>query len=178
MRELKKHLQESHKDLHQWFLMHQECLLLNYDEQAGIALEIFAETLHAHIHFENSYLLSSTQQLELRWLPTVYLKEHEKLLQMLGQLIERLKSYTQLQGRKKRLALLEVLDSEQTLLHVMEHHEEREEQDLFVQMLNIETEGVLPEWLTIEAELQGKHQVFKEQLKQLLNDDNDNSKNT
>ena len=150
MNHLKQALEESHKDLHQWFLMHQECLLLGHDAHSQCAFSVFTEILETHLHFENEYLLKHT--LTGRWPLKVYVKEHDKLLQLLAKIAKRLESFYQLQGRLKRLALLEILDQENVFLHVMEHHEEREEQDLFLQLPD--DKNLYQHWLHCEKALQ------------------------
>jgi hypothetical protein len=166
---LKGQLEESHKDLHQWFLLHQECLLLQQDEQAQQAFAAFEHYLMTHITFENDHVLSALQNAHgnLRWNITVYEKEHEKLLVMLGALKNLLASYYLLKGREKRLALLEVLDKQQSFYHVMEHHEEREEQDLFMHLHLIDV-SVEELWLKVESELFEKYNTNKQSLKILL----------
>ncbi len=53
-------LRDNHQDLYQWFLFHQECLLLNHEEYAAQCLHVFQSLLKAHIDFENQQLLSPT----------------------------------------------------------------------------------------------------------------------
>lgn len=176
---LQNSLLESHKDLHQWFLLHQECLLLGYDEHACKTLDVFADYLHQHIDFENNALLplfnldsvvDEAEAIALRWQPGVYLKEHKKLLTILQKQQQQLRAYIKLQGRRKRLALLEVLDAESTFIHVMEHHEQREEQDLFVQMQILELDSIGLEWQKVDVELDEKYRDYKNQLKIVLED--------
>lgn len=164
MMPLREQLEESHKDLHQWFLFHQECLLLQHDTLAQQSFHAFADYLGQHIHFENQHILKQDIAADdLRWSVKVYQKEHDKLVSMLARLSQMLDGYYQMQGRRKRLALLEVINYEQSLLHVMEHHEEREEMDLF-QWIQQEGEA----WLAINQQLTDKYAGLKAELKLYL----------
>lgn len=124
---------EHHKSLYQWFLLHQEGLLTHHIVMAQKAWRVFEGGLRLHLELENEYLFSSTSNVlqtgELRWSKHVYLKEHDKVLKLLDQLSEMLLEFYDFEGRKKRLALLEVLEKQMTFRHVLEHHEEREEMD-------------------------------------------------
>lgn len=170
MSNLRNHLQESHKDLTQWFLLHQECLLLNNDEFANKAFAAFSEYLQHHIEFENNIILTAMQPFEdrLRWKLHLYKKEHDKIEQLLGKLDSKLTQYYQMQDRRKRLALLAILESEQLLKHVMEHHEQREEDDLFIYFEELLSENITMQWLTINQQLTERHDEFKQFLKQFL----------
>lgn len=170
MNHLRNSLEESHKDLYQWFLLHQECLLLHNDADAQLAFLAFTEYLHAHLEFENQHLLNSVvmTKMPLRWAIPVYEKEHEKLQKMLAKLAMYLQHYYALTGRDKRLALLVLLDEEQTLRHVMEHHEQREEQDLFLHLPDSVVAN--EEWRDINAMLDNKYSVLKKRLKLALGD--------
>lgn len=160
---LKNQLAESHKDLHQWFLFHQECLLLGEDILAMQAYDAFMSYLQKHIQFENQYLLNDMRLNDGRWPLEVYRKEHDKLDAMLVRLSQMLVDYQRLQGRRKRLALLELLDYEQTLRHVMEHHEEREEMDLFSHVMKVNAD-----WQTTNLQLQMRYADLKNLLKAKL----------
>jgi hypothetical protein len=168
MSQLRNSLEESHKDLYQWFLLHQECLLLHNDDDARLAFLAFTEYLQAHLEFENEYLLNVQVMtgIPLRWPLDVYQKEHAKLDKILAKLAGYLQHYYGLAGREKRLALLAVLDEEQTFRHVMEHHELREEQDLFSHLPDSLALHEL--WSDMQVRLVDKYAALKERLKLLL----------
>lgn len=170
MSNLRNHLQESHKDLTQWFLLHQECLLLRDDESSKKAFNVFSDYLNRHIQFENEVVLVSMQSVEdsLRWKVHLYKKEHDKIEKLLVKLEEKLSQYYQLQGRRKRLALLEVLDDEQSFKHVMEHHEQREEDDLFLHLDSVLKEDATEQWLEVNLKLEIQYKDLKHSLKTLL----------
>ena len=132
---LKTVLTENHKDMYQWFLFHQECLLLGHERYAGQCLTVYKTVLTAHIDFENTYLLTPGALNEgrtMRWQPSVYRQEHDKILALFA-VVEQLfaRWLATAERRKKRLILLTLLEKQLTLRHVIAHHEEREEQDLF-----------------------------------------------
>ena len=129
----------------------------------------FADFLKAHLAFENEYILPGAEalQLKLRWGILVYSKEHEKLLAMLSDIHAALCHYHGLQGRERRLGLLSLLEREQSLYHVMEHHEQREEQDLFLHLDQF-GEKLKQEWQRREEKLFLRYQTVKEQLKYFL----------
>lgn len=165
-------LEISHRKLRQLFLMQQECLLLAEDEKAWQLMTVFADYLKAHLLFEEQHLFSlfsdSTKQV-LRWQPLVYQKEHEKLLQLLAKNIAMLQSYSKLVGREKRLALLELLAKQNQFEHVLEHHEQREESDLFPALTELQTtEQLNQHWLAIEQDCLASHQIMIKQISQEL----------
>lgn len=168
MGNLRNCLEESHKDLHQWFLLHQECLLLHHDNYARDAMGVFSAYLNKHIEFENTFVLpviGFTDQ--LRWSVTVYEKEHGKLIRMLDGIQQMLVSYAVLQGREKRLALLELLEKEQSFYHLLEHHEQREEQDLFDHLQQLEP-SAHEQWMQVEEALCQSFTALKQSIKQYL----------
>lgn len=160
-------LAENHKDLYQWFLLHQECLLLSEDDLAQQAFAAFSDLLQQHIHFENTYVLAELTQLNaaLRWPQSVYLKEHEKILKLLAAVNESLQRYSASQGRVKRLCLLELLEQQQTLRNVLEHHEEREEQDL---LLALHSDAVKEQGYAAYLQCELQHASLKQRLKAFL----------
>jgi hypothetical protein len=128
---LKDLLEESHKDLHLWFLLHQECLVANYESDALQALKNFQRILLFHLDFEEQRLLKHNND-ATRWPVSVYQKEHDKIKRQLDKLIVKTQSYLDFSGRKKRHALISLIEDQLRFYHLLEHHEEREEQDLFL----------------------------------------------
>lgn len=163
-------LQESHQDLQRWFLYHQECLLLNHDDYAVRSFQVFSHFLTRHIYFENKHLLAYLQQqaVATQWPLAVYQKEHEKLLVMLEKNHRYLLDYVQMQGREKRLALLELLDVQRSLRQLMEHHDEREEKDLLLKLPVLLPENILAQWQQINRQLQEENSVLANTLATFL----------
>ncbi len=127
-------IEEHHKSLYQWFLFHQESLLCQQDDMAAKAWQVFCEGLRLHIELENTYLFSSqsvlVQEGSLNWPLKVYLKEHDKILDLMRKIDSLSDVYFESTGRKKRLLCLELIEKQVTFRHVLEHHEEREELDV------------------------------------------------
>lgn len=151
-------LANSHKELRRLFLLVQESLLLSQDDQALTLFRAFSDYLSAHLRFEDEHLFPLVDQALLRWQLVVYQKEHQKIMQLLQQIDALLSSYVTLQGREKRLALLELLEQQSRFVHVLEHHEQREESDVFLQ---VDTQ-------LAPAELQALDQLWRQQEEQVL----------
>lgn len=83
---------------------------------------------------------------------------------MLDSNARQLAAYIQLNGRKKRLALLELLDAQQRFLHVMEHHEQREEKDLLPGLIQLNVAELLVQWQRISSNLRSANATFKNNL--------------
>lgn len=125
-----------HHLLAQLLTMHQEALLIDDRVLALNVFELFAEALQRHLDVENNLLLPLHRSLvqEYRWSPMVYEKEHDKLLQMAARIRRELAGLGALEGRPRRLAILELLDYQRSFKSVMEHHEDREEQALLPEL--------------------------------------------
>jgi len=125
-----------HRLLAQLLTMHQEALLIDDMVLALNVFDLFADALQRHLGVENNLLLPLHRTLVKahRWQQLVYEKEHDKLLQMAARIRRELALLAAMQGRVRRLALLEVLDYQRSFKSVMEHHEEREEQALLPEL--------------------------------------------
>jgi hemerythrin-like domain-containing protein len=125
-----------HRLLAQLLTMHQEALLIDDMVLALNVFDLFTEALQRHLDVENHLLLPLHRTLvqEYRWSSMVYEKEHDKLLQMAARIRRELAGLGALQGRARRLAVLEQLDYQRSFKSVMEHHEEREEQALLPEL--------------------------------------------
>jgi len=125
-----------HRLLAQLLTMHQEALLIDDMVLAHNIFDLFVDALQRHLDVENKLLLPLHRELvrEHRWPLLVYEKEHDKLLQMVARIRRELAALAAVQGRARRLALLEVLDYQRSFKSVMEHHEEREEQALLPEL--------------------------------------------
>lgn len=171
MPSLQDDLHESHRDLRQWLLFHQECLLLGDADKALLAWQAFSRILGMHIDFENRYLLQPEVEgrQALRWPVNVYRKEHDKLLAMQVDINTRLSQYAGFDGRYRRLALLELLDVELRFVHVLEHHEQREEDDLLTSLAAMpEAENLSRQWRAINNELDDEFAASKGDIRRFL----------
>lgn len=165
-------LTKSHRDLRRWFLFHQECLLLGQDHLAEQCFVAFADYLKAHLQFEDNNLfpLLEKQGLNSRWPLLVYSKEHEKIIALLNKNRDLLADYTKMQGREKRLALLTLLDNQRSFNNVMEHHEEREEMDLFLLLNGFDTAALSLQWQQIEQALEQQYKNIDQRIDAYLRD--------
>lgn len=173
MAALIERLEVSHRKLRQLLLMSQECLLLSEDDKALLLITAFSTYLKTHLAFEDDDLLPlmvGQTAKALRWQPLVYQKEHEKIVQLLHINFRLLQSYLRLQGREKRLALLELLAKQNQFEHVLEHHEQREESDLFL-LLKQQPKALLSQllerWQGIE---QACLQPYQESIKAIMHE--------
>lgn len=168
LQHLQQALTEHHGDIRQWHLLHQECLLLGLDAQSLQSFTAFSDILTLHINFENEHLLYQAAAVNgdtLRFGLLVYQKEHDKILQLLDKLHTDVQDYLNATGRVKRLLLLDLLEKHFRLAGVLDHHEQREESDLF---LHINHLPLQQQWLETYAPLENKLLAFKQQLKQQL----------
>jgi hypothetical protein len=159
-------LEESHKDLYQWFLLHQECLLLAHNDYAEQCWAAFKQGLLAHIEFENNYLLNDNgllADIPLRWQLDLYRKEHNKVLQKLGEIDALFAQYLREQGRAQRIYALELFEKQVSFRHLLEHHETREEQDL-LQHLPVLDNLQMDDYVAFEQQWQS----FKQEVKAYL----------
>lgn len=168
--DLAQQLTDSHRDLQRWFLFYQECLLLGQDSFAQQCFSAFSHYLSAHIQFEDSALFPFVQQhaIATQWPMLVYTKEHEKILALLEKNSVLLDDYTRMHGREKRLALLELLNTQRSFIHMMEHHEQREEQDMFIVLTALDTADLSKQWQAIELALKQQYQAFDRKIDSYL----------
>ncbi|HEX6549896.1 MAG TPA: hemerythrin domain-containing protein [Gammaproteobacteria bacterium] len=123
-----------HVALARLYASHQEALVTRYWKQAASLLEEYSARLTRHIEIEESLLLPRCEAISvsIRWQSKVYRAEHQRI----GQLLER-NIHHLAQARQRGMTpagLIGLLDEEKTLKHVLEHHHEREEKDLFTEL--------------------------------------------
>lgn len=122
-----------HASIDEVFLLHQEALLEQQFPLAKQLLHWFTELLDQHIELEDGLLFPAHQGLseEVRWQTSLYSHEHQKLRQLLLELTLR---FNALHAAPSRRGLLALLDYQRTFKNVLEHHEEREEIALLVEL--------------------------------------------
>lgn len=124
--------QSYHGYLDELFLVHQEALVANQLPLAVSALQTFSLRLKEHIGWEESLLFVCHQALpESRWPTSLYLKEHAKLDDLLGEISRQM---TDVLDRPSRRAVIELIDREKSFKGVLEHHEQREEVALLAEL--------------------------------------------
>ncbi|MEZ5511886.1 MAG: hypothetical protein R3F47_18685 [Gammaproteobacteria bacterium] len=117
-----------HRHMDELILLHQEALLLQQTDLAARFLALFRAMISAHIDAENAWLLPRLDALaEARWPALLYRKEHDKILDMLGNVDARMRVLEGKTAQDYRRAVLALLDYERAFKNVIEHHEEREE---------------------------------------------------
>lgn len=101
--------------------------------EAQRLLEEYEQSLLEHIDLEERHLLPHCDELgNARWPSTVYRAEHRRIEQLVRKAADRL---TRARGSEiTPSVLIALLDDERTLKHLLEHHHEREEQALFIEV--------------------------------------------
>lgn len=120
-----------HDYLGELLALHQEALI---ERDLPLALELWqlhAAMLRGHIDLEDRVLLTAHARWveEPAWATRVYRGEHRKILTM-GEALGRRVAVAD-PGRRAVIALLE---SERSFKHLLEHHEDREEQGLLPEL--------------------------------------------
>ena len=127
-----------HRQLDEMFLLHQELLLQAELVAAMTVLGSYWKCHECHMNFEDEILLPRYARLENegRWNATLYQQEHQKIVdifektqQDLAQLIDQ-----NLDKRQLNRNIIALLDRQKTFKGLCEHHQEREEISLFVEL--------------------------------------------
>ena len=125
-----------HRRIDELLMLHQEALVIQDFPLAQKALRIFAKFLNKHLTLENELLIPAHDSLgcNKQWRTQVYKEEHSKLVDLLDN-IRHMLSKEPAEERMRRW-VIEVIDYERTFKNVMEHHEEREEKGLLLEIDN------------------------------------------
>jgi hemerythrin-like domain-containing protein len=122
-----------HLALSDLFARHQEALVERRWTEAARLLDEYGQSLLRHIDFEERNLLPRCDAVgSARWSSAVYRAEHRRIEQLLCKATDRLRH-----ARESEITpavLISLLDEERTLKHLIEHHHEREEKALFVEL--------------------------------------------
>ncbi len=123
-------LRHCHTFMDECFLLHQEALIAARPRLALRLLVLFWRALRLHIEQEEQVLLPAVGAAaeRLRWPPRLYHGEHRKLESLLRAIGRELWAR---RGGMSRREVIELIEREKTFKHVTEHHNLREEQDLF-----------------------------------------------
>jgi hypothetical protein len=120
-----------HQELDEFFLLHQEAVLLGQFDDAIQLLNCFKELHHLHMGFEDEKLIPKLTRLGNpgRWPASLYTDEHTKVQELLGKTEANLLSLRKGQRPDKdlRREIIAFLDKEKTFKGLCEHHQEREE---------------------------------------------------
>ena len=125
-----------HRQIDELFLLHQEAVIAQELSLAEQALRIFSKFLKSHIELEDQLLLPAHESLgaEKCWRTLIYQEEHKKLLSLLDNILDMMNRPPQPEDMRRWV--IELIDYERTFKNVMEHHEEREEKGLLVELDN------------------------------------------
>jgi hypothetical protein len=146
-------IDKQHQQMEELFLLHQEALLLTKLPLARTLFSAWKNLQIAHLNFENDYLLTELETLEeTRWPHTLYLHEHKKVINLLNKAEHSLKELaleelslddgkgntnkTHVSGKLFRRRLIELLEQHKSLKNVLEHHEQREQQGMLIELEN------------------------------------------
>jgi hemerythrin-like domain-containing protein len=125
---------QCHRDLDDFFLLHQEAVLLGRLDAAIQSLNCFIELHDLHMGVEDQKLIPGLCELgdRGRWPAALYVAEHNKVRELIGKIEDNLLSLSkgQLSGKDFRREIITFLDTEKTLKGLCEHHQEREEAGL------------------------------------------------
>ena len=121
-------LTHEHRLLEQLLQRHQRALVDARIEQAAAHWQRYRQALAAHIDQEEAGL----DQLDsdaLRWPLRLYRAEHRRILELADRIADQL---ARAPRRATAVFRIDMLEREKTLKGVLEHHHEREEQDLYL----------------------------------------------
>lgn len=122
-----------HRALVELFTRHQCALIERRWLEAAWLLERYARDLRRHIDFEERFVLPRCVGAPgTRWPGALYRAEHRRIEQLLGKAADRLASAHR--SEITAAVIIELLDAERVLKHLVAHHHEREEQALFVEL--------------------------------------------
>jgi hypothetical protein len=135
---LTEQLTACHHQLNELFLLHQEALLQGHLGNAASILSSY-ESCHAlHMQFEDDILLPKYADLEKqgKWDATLYQQEHHKISGLYGKIEQGLKCMAgqSLDPSQLRRNIIHLLDREKSYKGLCEHHQEREETSLLVEL--------------------------------------------
>ena len=123
-----------HAVIGELFDRHQEQVVLHQPDPAGITYGQFLAQLTAHIDLEEQLLFPLHESRQtVRWATDLYRKEHRKIETLAAAAGERLADIPP-PGRAYARWAIALLDRQRTLKHVLEHHEQREEQALLIEI--------------------------------------------
>jgi len=125
-----------HRTLDEFFLVHQEAVLVGRLGRAARLLECFCDLHGLHMEFEDRYLIPILDDCPGRWSAKLYSGEHDKIGKLLARTIDDLSALSArpLSGRPLRRALISFIDGEKTLKGLCEHHQEREEKGMLPEL--------------------------------------------
>ncbi len=144
-----------HDELDRLFLCHQEALLSRDVAEAAKWLDRFSRLLSVHMQREENCLLPAFEALALEIPgggPELFRAEHRKLGKLLDELHKRLEQLADVPDLNAR-TVIELLDSEFTFKHLLQHHDSRERKVLYpVLDQHLDDARKLELWRAMEAQ--------------------------
>jgi hemerythrin-like domain-containing protein len=123
-------LNGAHEDLDEVFALHQECLLGGCIDQARRLLDTYRSLIELHIrHEEDRVLPVYSRAANKRWPEELYTGQHQKIRALLDRIEGHLDGFRVGPGWRRRV--LELLEVETTLKHLIEHHHLAEDQAFY-----------------------------------------------
>ena len=135
---LVKLIHQQHLALQELFARHQEALLQGHFDIADEWLQHFAYCQKAHMQIEEAYLFPEFAKIEhkSKWDVSLYVKEHAKIKILFQNIVNDLNwlSEQELNESQRRRNIIALLDKEKTLKGLNQHHEEREEEAMLIEL--------------------------------------------
>jgi len=136
MQDILETLHQQHQQLDDYFLQHQVTLIDKQVEQSMVWFGQFTELLAQHLLLEEQTVFPKLSHIsEALWPASLYLKEHDKLRELAKRSQDKLQELANIDSEQLSLAILKQLEYEHKLKHVLEHHQQREEQGVFAELL-------------------------------------------
>ena len=127
-----------HFHLDELFLLQQEALLQAKLDNALIILRSYKTCHDLHMRFEDDKLIPEYASLpdQGRWNATLYQQEHQKVLELYEKIEHGLNCLIEqdLKPSQLRRNIIKLLDRQKSFKGLCEHHQEREESSLFVEL--------------------------------------------
>jgi hypothetical protein len=127
-----------HRQLDELFLLHQEALVQGHLEDAISILLAYNACHTLHSEFEDDVLIPAYANLEAqgKWNATLYEQEHQKINDLYSRIEQDLVCLSQqsLEPSQSRRNIIHLLDREKSFKGLCEHHQEREEASLLVEL--------------------------------------------
>jgi hypothetical protein len=127
-----------HLQLDELFLLQQEALLQAKLDNALIILNSYKTSHDLHMRFEDDNLIPKYASLleQGKWDATLYQQEHQKILQLYEKIEHGLTWLLQqdLNPSQLRRNIIKLLDRQKSFKGLCEHHQEREESSLFIEL--------------------------------------------
>ncbi|MHB8405703.1 MAG: hypothetical protein ACYDCJ_09810 [Gammaproteobacteria bacterium] len=133
--DLRDRLEHEHAEQLRQFQSHQKCLVTRDVRQALEILVIFENQLLNHIELEERYLLPQCEPNTDRlghWSPHIYAQEHKRIRELSTSLRMRVAAHcVKADGAMTPADVIELLDEEKVLKHLISHHQMREATALY-----------------------------------------------